>query len=175
LYVSVQPDPHTFVLKYRVPNNKMHFKARVGGPNPSIHMDFILETTMRVETKGPARDPLVVKSAHVSLRSPSVDIDSDPISTGVRGLIEFVRGKTFASDVETAINGKGAEVTAALGNNIGPINEKLRPYTVDRGYRKVEPRFDNPTRALQLVMSQPVPTSGTVPKSAKVPKVQKVP
>jgi hypothetical protein len=165
LYASVQPDAYTFVLKYRVPDNQINCRAEVQGPDVSVRIKFALELTMRIETKGSAKDPLVVQSASISLKNADVDIDSNAIGDALRGIAEFFRDKSFASDVEKSINGKGLNITGELAKNIGPINELLRPFTVDRGFRLVSPRFDDPTRTLQLVMSQQPSATGKVPKA----------
>ncbi len=170
LYVSVQPDANTFVLKYRVPDNQINCRAEVQGPNVSIRVKFVLELTMRVGTKGSANDPLALQSAAVAVKAPDVDIDSNIVGDALRSTVEFFRGKSFASDVETAVNGKGREITRELAKDFGRVNELLRPFTVDRGFRIVSPRFDHPTRSLQLVMSQPVPATGTVSKTGTLPK-----
>lgn len=151
--IAVSPQRKYVTLHYMVPGNRIQFKVDKNNlPDPKVTIVCDVMLTARFSTDGSAPDMIRLRSASVSIRNANVDIDGNILLDVIKKVAEFFRGKSFASDVERALNGRSSVITEDVAQQMALINRLLRKHT--GGAHGMTPKFDRRQRQLELVIDK---------------------
>ncbi len=154
-FLVVPADGQSVTLKYRVPGNKMRFKAEVNNFfDPTISVETTITVSITLRPSGDVQNPLRVADASIQFSDTKASVDGNIVFDAVKKLVEFIQGSDYERKISSLVNGRRQDITAEAAKGIGPINNKLRPHAAT-GATAIKFLYDRPRSELVLRMSFP--------------------
>jgi hypothetical protein len=128
LFLQLSPKKKSILLGFRLPGNKITCRADVFGFDPHIVITFDLDLWIALETNGKPSDPLVLKSAFLTVHKGKVVVDGDVnVGASIKLNNKIVDARPQIQQAIAFLNNDGSEATGLL-----------RPF-VNQGFTVVTP------------------------------------
>ncbi len=154
-FLTVPGDGRSVTLKYRVPGNKLRFRAEVDNFfDPTITIETTITVSLTLQPSGDPQQPLKVANASIEFSNTKASVDGNIIHKVVKAFVEFIKGVDFERKIEQTVNGRRQDITNEAAKGINLINRKLTPFST-QGATALKFEWDRTNHTLVLKMSRP--------------------
>jgi hypothetical protein len=155
--LTVPGNGNSVTLQYRVPGNKLKFRAEVDNFfDPTITIETTMTISLTLQPSGDPQQPLKVANASIEFSDTKASVDGNVIHNLVKNFVEFVKGTDFERKIAQTVNGRRQDITNEAAKGINLINRKLTPYST-QGATALKFEWDRKNYCLVLKMSSPRP------------------